>query len=143
MPTMRYKLAAKADWSDLEKLQSFLEMVQEKQSISKKALFEINLVLEEIFSNILSYGLEDPKNRLISITISAEKRSLTIRVEDDGRPFNPLDFKAPAFQGSLEDAPVGGLGIHLVRNLVDGILYERTRNRNVLIMTKDVDASPI
>lgn len=143
MPTKKYKLAVEADWSNLEKLQSFLEMIQKERSISKKTVFETNLALEEIFSNILFYGLEDPKNHLINILIYAEKNSLTIRVEDDGRPFNPINFKADAFHCDLEHAPVGGLGIHLVRNLMDGIFYERSRNRNVLIMTKNVGTSPV
>lgn len=99
-------------------------------------VFKVNLVLEELGLNILSYGGagEDlpPK---IEITLISEADSLTIEVSDDGRPFNPLeDAKVPDVDALLDDRSIGGLGVHLVRTLMDDLSYQRAEGKNTLKM---------
>jgi serine/threonine-protein kinase RsbW len=127
----------KNDLSDLEKLHLFLDEIRERVSVSKKCLFETNLALEEVFSNVLSYGFNNHTDHFIKITITAAQSVLNIRVEDDGKPFNPLEAKEPALKHDIENRPLGGLGIHLIKNLMDDIHYKRYRNRNVLTMKKE------
>ena len=138
-PSMRikkYTLTLKNDLADLEKLQSFLEEIRQALVFSKKCLFETNLALEELFSNVLSYGFNNHTDHLIKITISAAQGVLNIRVEDDGKPFNPLKAKEPTLQYGIDNCALGGLGIHLVKQLMDDIRYKRFLNRNVLTMKK-------
>jgi len=62
-----------------------------------------------------------------------------VEVEDDGRQFNPLELPEPDLEKKLEERPIGGLGIHLVRNLMDELEYRRTHNKNILIMKKKIN----
>jgi anti-sigma regulatory factor (Ser/Thr protein kinase) len=65
-----------------------------------------------------------------------DKNVLTIKIEDDGVPFNPLKKKDPEFPADLMDTRIGGLGIHIVRKLMDDIHYKRKRGWNSLKMIK-------
>jgi serine/threonine-protein kinase RsbW len=80
MPVKKYILILKNDLSDLEKLHSFLDEIRQRLSISKKCLFETNLALEEVFSNVLSYGFNNHTDHFIKITITAAQSVLNIRV---------------------------------------------------------------
>ena len=127
----------KNDFADLVLLHSFLDEIRQRLPISKKCLFETNLALEEVFSNVLSYGFNNHTDHFIKITITAAQGVLNIRVEDDGKPFNPLEVKKPNVQCSIENCALGGLGIHLMRHFMHNIRYERYRKKNVLTMKKE------
>jgi serine/threonine-protein kinase RsbW len=94
------------------------------------------LALEEILANIISYGYADDREHEITVSLDAQPGEVRVDVEDDGRPFNPLESPEPYTGDSLEDRPVGGLGIHLVRALMDGLEYRRQGDRNLLTMKK-------
>ena len=99
-------------------------------------VFKVNLVLEELGLNILSYGNSDvDRSPEIEITLISEDDSLTIEVADDGRPFNPLeDAVVPDVDALLGERSIGGLGVHLVRTLMDDLSYQRADGRNLLKM---------
>jgi serine/threonine-protein kinase RsbW len=137
MPVKKYILTLKSDLADLEKLHSIVEEILDKLSVSKKCLFETNLALEEIFSNVLSYGFNNHADHFIKITITAVQGVLNIRVEDDGKPFNPVEAKEPTLQYDIENCALGGLGIHLIKHFMNDIRYKRYQNRNVLTLKKE------
>ena len=137
MPAKKYILILKNDLSELEKLHSFLDEIRQRLSVSKKCLFETNLALEEVYSNVLSYGFNNHTDHFIKITVTAAHGVLNILVEDDGKPFNPLKAKEPNLQYDLEKCAPGGLGIHLVKHFMDDIRYKRYQNRNILTMKKE------
>ena len=99
-------------------------------------VFKVNLVLEELGLNILSYGGVDvERSPEVEITLVSEDDSLTIEVSDDGRPFNPLeDAVVPDVEALLDERSVGGLGVHLVRTMMDDLSYQRDEGRNRLKM---------
>jgi len=136
MPIKKHTLNLKNDLSELERLHPFLQEIGQRIGVSKKCIFETNLTLEEVFSNIVSYGFDDHANHVIKIAVTIGKDSFTISVEDDGRPFNPLEAKDPDLPQEVEDCKPGGLGIHLIRHFMDEIRYRRYQNRNVLTMKK-------
>jgi len=121
MPVKKYILTLKNDLADLEKLHSFVEEIQQSRFASKKCLFETNLALEEIFSNVLSYGFSNHADHFIKITITTVHGVFNIRVEDDGKPFNPLEAKEPTLQYDIENCALGGLGIHLIKHFMNDI----------------------
>jgi serine/threonine-protein kinase RsbW len=137
MPVKKYILTLKNDLSELEKLHSFLDEIRQSLSISQKCLFETNLVLEEVFSNVLSYGFNNHTDHFIKISITAAQGVLNIRVEDDGKPFNPLKAKEPNLQYDIENCEPGGLGIHLVKHFMNDFRYKRYQNRNTITMKKE------
>jgi anti-sigma regulatory factor (Ser/Thr protein kinase) len=136
MPTKKHTISLRNDLSELDRLHPFLQEIGQKIGISKKCIFETNLTLEEVFANIVSYGFDDHEDHLIKITVTPARGSFTIWVEDDGRPFNPLEAKVPDFPHDVENCKPGGLGIHLIKHFMDEIRYKRHQNRNVLTLKK-------
>jgi anti-sigma regulatory factor (Ser/Thr protein kinase) len=92
-----------------------------------------------LFTNIISYGYKEEGQHRIHFDISCQEGTIIIKVEDNGVPFDVSAFKAPDPKNTLEDCKVGGLGLHLIRKLMDDISYERQNNRNVVILRKSVN----
>ena len=134
----RVSLELKNSLSELDTLGQSLQQFGEALGVANKTLFQICLAMEEIVSNIISYGYTDDAVHWIKITISHEKGILTIRLEDDGIPFNPLWAQKPDCECPLEERKVGNLGIHLCKKVMDDMIYERFGNKNVLTLKKDI-----
>jgi anti-sigma regulatory factor (Ser/Thr protein kinase) len=98
----------------------------------------INLVLDELVLNIIRHGYDDDAEHEIQVTLTFDDPDLTIRVEDDARPFNPLEAPPPDLDLPLEERPIGGLGIHIVRTVMDAVEYQRAGTHNVLTMRKRI-----
>ena len=99
-------------------------------------VFRVHLVLEELSLNIMKHG-KDENLHEIKITMTSEADVLTIEIVDDGQPFNPLkDAPQPDLEATIKDRPVGGLGIHLVRTMMDELHYRREQGRNHLTLVK-------
>jgi anti-sigma regulatory factor (Ser/Thr protein kinase) len=121
---------------ELERLSQILTQFGEANKLSPKVLFAINLALEEILTNTINYGYKDNHEHKIKLAISLEYDELTVKVEDDGQAFNPLEAPEPDTDKPLQERQIGGLGIHLVRNLMDKLEYRRWEGRNMLVMKK-------
>jgi anti-sigma regulatory factor (Ser/Thr protein kinase) len=126
----------KNDFCELDLLCRNLEQFGKSHGLSKKYKLDLNLVLEELLTNIISHGYTDEGEHFIQITISQENGVLVVCVVDDGIPFNPVTAKEPDITSPLDEREIGGLGIHLIKQLVDDIAYERVGNRNILILKK-------
>ena len=98
--------------------------------------FEIDLVLDELVSNVIRHGLKDSKEHFIDVNLSCDEQDLILEVEDDGVPFNPLDSPTPDINKPIEERRIGGLGIHLVRQIMDHLTYERCGGKNYMFMRK-------
>jgi anti-sigma regulatory factor (Ser/Thr protein kinase) len=96
----------------------------------------VDLALEEHLTNVLNYGYSDSAGHEIRIRLSCEGRALHVEVEDDGRAFNPLEAPPVDTSLPLEQRPIGGLGVHLMRQFMDALDYRREGGRNFLRMTK-------
>jgi serine/threonine-protein kinase RsbW len=118
-----------------------LETFGQKTGLSKKFVFEVNLVLDELFTNIISYGFDDGREHVIKVTITPENGGLCLYIEDDGKPFNPVEFEVPDVSCSIEECKIGGLGIHIIRKLMDDICYERCEDKNILKLKKGIAKS--
>jgi len=127
--------------SELATLSEKMESVGQALNLSRRCLFEMNLALDELFTNILSYGFQDQSEHFIRVNISADHDVLTVVLEDDGMAFNPVDRIPPELPCTLDECKVGGLGIHLVKNLMDEIVYERRAGTNVLTLKKAIEKS--
>ncbi len=124
---------------ELGRIAAEVEAMGKREDWSPNLVFRANLVLEELLVNIIKYGQSDGINSF-DITLTSEPDRLTIEVVDEGKPFDPMkDAPPPVLTGSLEDRPVGGLGLHLVRSLVDELSYKRKRGKNhvALVARKD------
>ncbi|HWP60386.1 MAG TPA: ATP-binding protein [Candidatus Acidoferrales bacterium] len=127
--------------SEVEALQRMLAEFGERHHLLENIVFDVTLALEEVLTNIISYAFDDDGEHKIRIRLSLDEGVLTAEVEDDGRPFDPLRVPAPELSSPLEKRPVGGLGIHLIRGLMDELEYRRVRGRNVLRLKKKAKVS--
>ena len=115
-----------------------VERLGQRDGWGESLTFKVNLVLEELATNIIAYGgREGRQHPDIEIHIASRNDELAIEISDDGRPFDPLNDAPPArvVDEKTEIAPVGGLGIHLVRNMMDSLSYRYEGGRNRLSMT--------
>jgi anti-sigma regulatory factor (Ser/Thr protein kinase) len=125
------------DQSEVERLGRLVEAFGEAERLSAELVFSVNLALDEVITNIIRYAHEaDDRQHPIDVRLSLEQGVLTAQVEDDGRPFNPLEAPLPDLDADIEERPIGGLGIHLVRTMMSSLEYRRENGRNVLIMKK-------
>ena len=126
---------------ELQKINAAIEELAEEENWSPDVTFQIGLAVEELGVNIVNYGHDDDKAHEIKIVIASEDEAITIEVEDDGHAFNPLsDAPAPDLDAEVEDRTVGGLGIHLVRTMMDEVHYQRQQNKNCLTLVKRRDS---
>jgi anti-sigma regulatory factor (Ser/Thr protein kinase) len=125
--------------SELATLCEKMERVGQALNLSRRCLFEMNLALDELFTNILSYGFQDQSEHFIRVHISVDHDVLTVVLEDDGIAFNPVERIPPEIPCTVDECKVGGLGIHLVKNLMDEIVYERRAGTNVLTLKKTIE----
>jgi len=114
------------------KAESWLERYQP----SPQALNLVLLAIEELVTNCIQYAYEEANEHTIMIVLSIEDGDLSISVIDDGHPFDPLTAPPPDFSLEVQDRPIGGLGIHLLRQLADNIAYERRDGTNRITLTK-------
>jgi anti-sigma regulatory factor (Ser/Thr protein kinase) len=129
-------IALKNDLAEISRMSEELQTFADGHGISPGTLFALNLVLEELVSNTISYGFADAEEHVITIALDCNGADLSVRVEDDARAYNPLEREDPDLDASLEERPIGGLGVHLVKQLMDDVRYERVGARNVLSMRK-------
>jgi anti-sigma regulatory factor (Ser/Thr protein kinase) len=136
MAAQEYKFGLKNDISELNALHQHLTKWGDGIHLATDSISRINICLDELFTNIVSYGFEDDLEHIIKFTINVDNNVVIINIEDDGVVFNPLKKIDPDFPENVEDARIGGLGIHIIRKLMDNVSYERKQGRNRLIMKK-------
>jgi serine/threonine-protein kinase RsbW len=122
--------------SAVARAQDQIESFARRHGLATRALHEAQLALEEHLTNIISYGYDDKLEHQIKVRVQLNASELRVEVEDDGHPFNPLEQPAPDVSIPIEERPVGGLGIHMMRKSLDGIEYRRTEGKNILDMIK-------
>jgi serine/threonine-protein kinase RsbW len=120
--------------SEIERLARIVHDFGRRHQIEVQIIYTMKLALDEILTNIISYAYDDAREHIIVVRLSLDQEKWTVEVEDDGRPFNPLNAPEPDTKQLLGERPIGGLGIHLVRKLIDELEYRRQNDRNILVM---------
>jgi serine/threonine-protein kinase RsbW len=115
-----------------EEITQFLE----EHSTPPDAVFAANLAIEELFTNIVKYGYDDTAAHEILLRIAVLDGELRIEITDDGHEFNPFDQPEPDTSLPAEERPIGGLGIHFVRNMLDHCAYCRNDGKNTVTLRK-------
>lgn len=123
---------------ELPLLFSKIEELGEMWNLSLPLTMNINLVLEEAVSNVIFYAFNDEKRHEIIILVSLENEVLKIEIIDDGLPFDPTNRQMPDVTLSAEDREIGGLGIYLIKQIMDTVEYTRVDNNNILTLTKKI-----
>lgn len=136
------RLDLRNDIADLDRLSSFVQAIAEEATLNPDQLFAVGLCLEEAVTNVIRHGgIEDRSGTPISVTLLSGAPELAFCLEDVGRPFDPTTVVPPRAAASLEEAPIGGLGIPLMRKMTRDMSYERRDGRNRLILRFGVAAN--
>jgi len=131
-------LRLKNQFCELEHLHQTLVKFGRSQDIPSNALEAMNLALEELIVNIISYAFSGHAEHTIILRLFIEDHQMIAEVEDDGNPFNPLDAPDPDVSLALEERPIGGLGILLTKKMVDHLEYLRRDGKNFLRLKKNL-----
>jgi serine/threonine-protein kinase RsbW len=125
--------------SEIDRVRNMLDGFGHAHRVDPQSVVQLQVVLDELVSNVIKYGWPEGGRHEVKVCISLTANVIQIVIVDDGRPFNPCDAPAPATapapNTSHRPRP-GGVGIHMVRKLVDGIEYARVNGRNHVRLTK-------
>jgi serine/threonine-protein kinase RsbW len=128
------RLPAKIE--EIERLNRLVRQFGELHEIPSRTLYAVNLAIDELVTNAILHGYSDPAGQEIVVRLDARPRELAASLIDSGREFNPLEAPLPDLSVPLEKRELGGLGIHLVRSLMDHVDWQRTDGQNVLTVHK-------
>lgn len=98
----------------------------------------ISISLDELLANAFSHGRTGSDPCLVTVEVELNPERVTVIVTDDGMPFDPFARDAPNTTLSVEERPIGGLGIHLVGQLMDEVSYQRQEGHNVVVLVKEL-----
>jgi phosphoserine phosphatase RsbU/P len=129
--------------ADLDAIEVLLDRLATRARLPSDTMSQIRIVCDEVLANVIAHGFPDEAEHEIEVSVEMAGRRLVLTVSDDGVPFDPLAVAPPDTSQPLEQRPIGGLGIHLVRHLVNEATYERRGDRNVLTLVKAVDRRPL
>ena len=141
MKTQNHSFELKNKLSELKALNQHLTAFGHDIGLPEISISEINICLDELFTNTVLYGYKDDRKHKIKFTLQVDDNILMVSIEDDGVPFNPLEKKAVKFPADIMSAKIGGLGIHITKELMDNISYERKRGKNKVTMKKIIQAN--
>ncbi len=130
-----FRMSIGAERGEVARINAAFAAFADAHAIPDAVRRSMNVVLDELLTNILSYGLEDGGSEVTIEVVLAPDR-LTVTLTDDGRPFDPFGRAVPDIALPMEERPIGGLGIHLVRQLMDEFRYHRRGDRNVVVLAK-------
>lgn len=124
------------DIETIPRLNEFIDTAAEESNLDPSLTMSLNLALEEAVVNVMNYAYPPGQAGTVDIEMVVSDTSLVFVISDAGRPFDPTQAAEADTTLSADERPIGGLGIYLVRHLMDDIRYERLDDRNVLTLTK-------
>ena len=121
--------------ADMAKVVDLVDQFGATHHIPQAISNDLNLCLDELLNNTISYGYDDKGQHSIVVALSLTDGRLVAEIQDDGKPFDPRTA-TPAPKGSLQSRKIGGLGLHFVKTLMDEVGYIRAGRQNVVTIGK-------
>lgn len=135
LPTLRCRMAP-----DLDQLSLLIRRLEEFTSGTDPVqAHRVCLAVDELLTNVIQYGAVPPRWGLIRVQVTLRDHLIEVHIEHDGVPFNPfVEAPAPDINLPLEQRPIGGLGVYLVKSLMTSTEYERVGARNHITLTRSL-----
>ena len=124
------------DISELSKLVAFIDEVGEAFALTPDVVFNLNLVLEEAVVNVINYAYPKEEHQYIYLSAHLHEESIVLVLTDTGKEFDPTLAPEADITLSVDDREIGGLGIFLIRQIMNEVRYERIEGKNVLTLEK-------
>ena len=137
----RIELELSNQLTELNRIAAAVEDLAGRHRLPDTLAYHLNLSLDELFTNIVSYGYDDGGTHCIRLALTVDGGMLECVLRDDGKPFNPLDRPEPDLNLPADQRPIGGLGIFLVKKAMDEVAYRREGSENVLTLRKRLAAA--
>ena len=136
---MEKKLVIKNEISEIGKLATFIEELGEELVLTPDLIFNLNLALEEAVTNVILYAYPKEERKDIFISANMSDNILIFALTDTGKEFDPTKVPDADITLSAEEREIGGLGIFLIRQIMDTVEYQRIDGKNVLSMSKQLN----
>lgn len=136
---MEKKLILKNEISEISKLAIFIDEIAEEMCLGPELVFNLNLVLEEAVSNVILYAYPKEEHQEIVLLVRKKDDSIIFVLTDSGKEFDPTLAPDADITLSAEERQIGGLGIFLIRQIMNKVEYQRINGQNVLTLEKNLD----
>ena len=137
MSASTLRLTLKNDLSELSRIAEAIDVHGKTRGWPPKWIMNLNISLDELITNIVSYGYGDTEEHEIHVTLTDRNGSLVTVLEDDSTAFDPFtSAPEPDLDASVEERRIGGLGVYFVKTLMDEAVYERLGNRNRITLVQ-------
>lgn len=120
----------------LDEIREVVAETARDNGFSEKVIYSLQLAADEAASNIIEHAYEGITNATLRLTCDMAGSEIVITMLDNGKPFDPTSVKEPNLKADLSERQIGGLGLYLMRKLMDTVRYEVTKKGNLLTMTK-------
>jgi len=134
----RLELRIASDLAELSRVANSIDEFCANLAIPASCTFKLNVALEELLTNTISYGYDDGKIHQIALSVVRQGNTLVTEISDDARPYDPLQAPPPDLDSAIEDRAIGGLGVHLVKTLMDEVTYAYEGGRNRVTLRKRI-----
>jgi serine/threonine-protein kinase RsbW len=130
-----FRMMISADLGEVSRANAAFADFAAAHAVPAQVRRSLNVALDELLANTVTHGLAGRAGGAVTMAVDLDGDRLTVTLRDNGAPFDPFARDAPDTTLSVEDRPIGGLGIHLVRQLVDQVSYRRDGDHNVVVLT--------
>ena len=136
---MKKEIKIKNEVGELERVNQFVEEIGEELGLDMELQMNLNLVMEEMVSNVIFYAYPEGKVEDIELVAESDGKELTFVLSDKGKEFDPTlkDDADPDVNPMERD--IGGMGIYIVKNIMNQVTYQRLEGKNLLTMTKNIE----
>ena len=133
-----FRMSVGADAGGVGKVKEAFAGFAEGHALPEETRRSLNVALDELLANELSHATAGRDGCLVTVEAELNQGRVTVTLTDDGPPFDPFRHAAPDTTLSVEERPIGGLGLHLVQELMDEVRYQRRNGHNVVVLVKEL-----
>jgi anti-sigma regulatory factor (Ser/Thr protein kinase) len=130
-----FKFELRNELSELARVTEEIHACAGIDTLDSQTVYTLDLTLEEMLSNVIKYAYSDNSSHTINLSLKITEDKLILTIEDDGNEFDTEHYTEPELSNDISERPIGGVGIHLVRNMTESVKYQRKNDRNILEIT--------
>lgn len=135
---MKKEIKIKNEVGELERVNQFVEEIGEELGLDMELQMNLNLVMEEMVSNVIFYAYPEGKHEEIELVAESDGKELTFVLSDKGKEFDPTLKEDADPNVNPMERDIGGMGIYIVKNIMNQVTYQRLEGKNLLTMTKKI-----